>query len=96
MSWQDRGPERGAAALAGPMTIADVASGAQLSTGEHASELASPKRSGPNRTARYAPFAVIFLAALALGTYAGLRVDRLANCREQRGRLRGGRIHARH
>ncbi|MGZ5917694.1 MAG: transglycosylase domain-containing protein, partial [Methyloceanibacter sp.] len=57
------------------MTIADMASGAQLSTEERPSELASPKRSGPNRTARYALFAAIFLAALTLGTYAGLRVS---------------------
>ncbi|MGZ5919509.1 MAG: transglycosylase domain-containing protein [Hyphomicrobium sp.] len=52
-----------------------MASGAQLSTEERPSELASPKRSGPNRTARYALFAAIFLAALTLGTYAGLRVS---------------------
>jgi membrane peptidoglycan carboxypeptidase len=75
MRWQDRGPERGAAALAGPMTIGDIASDEELSTGERPSELASPKRNVPNRTGRYALFAAIFLAALALGTYAGLRVS---------------------
>ena len=75
MSWQDRGPERGAAGLAGPMTIGDLASGAQLSRGVRPSELASPKRSGSNRTGRHALFAAIFLAALALGTYAGLRAS---------------------
>jgi penicillin-binding protein 1C len=57
------------------MTIGDIASGAQLSTEERPSELASPKRSGPNRTGHFALFAAIFLAALALGTYAGLRVS---------------------
>src|ERR1700730_8515396 len=75
MRWQDRGPERGAAALAGPMTIGDIASDEELSTGERPSELASPKRNVPNRTGRSALFAAMFLAALALGTYAGLRVS---------------------